>query len=144
MSVKKAKQPRSTKCRKCKRVIKFGEACYTEIGTQFHYHIKCFSRGLVEPTLVKETLELSTLDMILPNLKLQRPCPIKLVLDTNKVSLFIGPRDFQWSRLTGEHIASGTMIEPTDSLVGKVDSTLLTEDDRNSTADDAGSPCSPY
>jgi hypothetical protein len=54
---------------------------------------------------------LTTEDMILPDLQLPKPCPIRIEIDNLKVSLFVGQRDFQWSRITGEHIASGTMLE---------------------------------
>ena len=47
-------------------------------------------------------------DLILPILKLPDPCPIKIVVTDKDVQLFVGPRDWQWERITGRFIGAGT------------------------------------
>ena len=47
-------------------------------------------------------------DTILPNLNLPDPCPIEIRITDDSVLLFVGRRDFQWDKETGEWIGSGT------------------------------------
>lgn len=49
-------------------------------------------------------------DNILPMLKLPGPCPIRIEVTDDSVLLFIGPRDFQWDKESGEWIGSGTAL----------------------------------
>jgi hypothetical protein len=57
-----------------------------------------------------EVLEAS--DNIISTLSFANPCPIRLEIGVDRVSLYIGQRDMQWSRYTKEHIASGTAVAP--------------------------------
>ena len=50
------------------------------------------------------------LDLILPSL--DSPCDVKIVVDEHHVRLYIGPRDWQWNRNTGQFVGAGTMIRP--------------------------------
>lgn len=47
-------------------------------------------------------------DGILPILSLADPCEVRVEITEEKVSLQIGPRDFSWSRKTGELTGAGT------------------------------------
>lgn len=49
-----------------------------------------------------------TKDIILPQLELPNPCPIKIKITDKDVRLFIGPRDWQWDKETGEWLGQGT------------------------------------
>lgn len=54
--------------------------------------------------------EFEVKDLILPMLKLQDPTPIKVKFDEKYLYLFIGSRDWQWNRETGEMIGAGTSL----------------------------------
>lgn len=49
-------------------------------------------------------------DTILPRLTLPNPCPISIEISADEVSLCIGPRDWQWSRVDGTLLGAGTML----------------------------------
>ncbi len=49
-------------------------------------------------------------DTILPKLVLPNPCPISIEITADEVSLCIGPRDWQWSRVDGALLGCGTML----------------------------------
>ncbi len=49
-------------------------------------------------------------DTILPRLTLPNPCPISIEISADEVSLCIGPRDWQWSRVDGTLLGAGTMV----------------------------------
>jgi hypothetical protein len=49
-------------------------------------------------------------DLILLMLKLPDPTPVKIVLTDKHVFLYVGPRDWQWDRETGEKIGAGTSL----------------------------------
>lgn len=51
-----------------------------------------------------------TKDAVLPQLEIPNPCPIRIVIDDESVLLFIGPRDFQWDKETGEWLGQGTTL----------------------------------
>ncbi len=68
--------------------------------------------------VLRDVLSLSCSDLILPDLKLQKPVHIGIGLSKNTVILEIGPRDWQWNRLTGELIGSGTAIGEHRALPG--------------------------
>jgi len=51
-------------------------------------------------------------DVILPSLTLLNPCGIRVELTDDAVRLFIGPRDWAWSRKTGILSGCGTEIDP--------------------------------
>ena len=55
-------------------------------------------------------MEYKTDDVILPELDLPNPCPIRIVVEDKHVFLYIGPRDWQWERDTGEMVGSGTRL----------------------------------
>jgi|ERR1039458_6640217 hypothetical protein len=67
----------------------------------------------VKPAEV-EVLEAS--DNIISTLTFANPCPIRLEIGIDRVSLYIGQRDMQWSRYTKEHIASGTAVAPDEPV----------------------------
>jgi len=50
-----------------------------------------------------------TNDLILSSLKFKKPEKIRIVIDDKNVRLYIGPRDWQWDRATGEWIGQGTI-----------------------------------
>ena len=60
---------------------------------------------------MKKTYE--TEDMILALLKFPNPATIRVTVDTKYVRLFLGQRDWQWDRDTGELVGAGTLL--TDS-----------------------------
>ena len=49
-------------------------------------------------------------DTILPMLDLPKDCPIKIKITDKDVLLYIGPRDCQWDKETGEWIGQGTRL----------------------------------
>jgi hypothetical protein len=55
-----------------------------------------------------------TKDAVLPMLaksgRLPEECPIKVSVSETRVSLFIGPRDWSWNRVTGKLIGAGTCL----------------------------------
>ena len=51
-------------------------------------------------------------DLILPNLTLPEPCPIRIMLDGKNVRLFVGQRDWGWDYFTGKLTGCGTEINP--------------------------------
>ena len=46
-------------------------------------------------------------DIVLPQMDLPDPCPIRIEITDDSVLLFIGRRDFQWDKETQEWLASG-------------------------------------
>lgn len=52
----------------------------------------------------------TTSDLILSEVTLPSPCSISIKVIRDSVILQVGPRDWQWSRETGELIASGTAL----------------------------------
>ena len=112
MDITKAK---SVKCKKCKRVIKYGECCVTETGTKNQYHLGCHAVLLTsEPSA--QVLEAQ--DYIIPQLHFTNPCPVKIILTENRVELYLAARDIQWAKTKKgwEHIASGTTLEDADRV----------------------------
>ena len=59
-------------------------------------------------------MEYKTEDLLLPWLgkqgHLPDPCSVRITMDDKYVCLFIGPRDWQWHRETGEMIGAGTSL----------------------------------
>lgn len=55
-------------------------------------------------------MEYKTDDLIVPMLKFSDPTAIRVVINERDVKLFVGPRDWQWNRETGEFIGSGTCL----------------------------------
>ena len=45
-------------------------------------------------------------DLVIPILDLPVPCPIKVEIDDDRVSLFMGNRTIEWDKQTGEIIES--------------------------------------
>jgi hypothetical protein len=50
-------------------------------------------------------------DLILPNLNLPVPCDIRVEITDERVNLYVGQRDWSWSRTTGELVGAGTAME---------------------------------
>ncbi len=50
-------------------------------------------------------------DLVLPMLELPDPCPVKIKVTEKDVCLYIGQRDFQWDKKTGEWVGQGTRLE---------------------------------
>ena len=48
-------------------------------------------------------------DLILPGLKLPDPCPVRIRITDEYVSLHVGPRDWQWRLSNGELSSCGTI-----------------------------------
>ena len=51
-------------------------------------------------------------DVILPVLKLDSPCLIRIDIDDDHVRLFIGQRDWEWRRGCPDVTACGTLFDP--------------------------------
>lgn len=51
-----------------------------------------------------------TNDLVLPMLELPDPCPVKIKITEKDVCLYIGQRDFQWDKETGEWVGQGTRL----------------------------------
>lgn len=49
-------------------------------------------------------------DAILPSLELPNPCPIRIDIHENSVSLYIGQRDWSWPRGCPDVSGSGTFV----------------------------------
>jgi hypothetical protein len=49
-------------------------------------------------------------DTILPTLEIPNPCSIRIEITNDHVVLFVGQRDWQWSRKTGIISGAGTEI----------------------------------
>jgi hypothetical protein len=49
-------------------------------------------------------------DCVLPVLNLPTPCEIRVELHEDKIKLVVGPRDWEWSRTTGQLDNAGTML----------------------------------
>jgi len=58
----------------------------------------------------QQVYEIQGGDLILGQLKLSNPCKVKVVVTSEYVYLYIGPRDWQWYRNTGKLMGSGTGI----------------------------------
>jgi hypothetical protein len=54
--------------------------------------------------------EYSTNDTLIPGLKLPCPCPIKIKVTDIDIVLYVGPRDIQWDKKTGDFVGSGCML----------------------------------
>ena len=57
-----------------------------------------------------EGIEYKTEDLVLPILQLPNPLPIKITMDGESLRLYVGPRDFQFSRKTGECVGAGVGV----------------------------------
>jgi hypothetical protein len=51
-----------------------------------------------------------TEDLILPMLKLKEPVTIRITEDENYLRLYVGPRDWQFSKEDGQCVGAGTCI----------------------------------
>ena len=51
-------------------------------------------------------------DVVLPVLTLPSPCPIRIDIHEDRVSLFIGNRDWEWKRECPDVTACGTLFDP--------------------------------
>jgi hypothetical protein len=49
-------------------------------------------------------------DAILPLLELPNSIEVRIEITAEAVKLLVGPRDWHWSRTTGELLGSGTVI----------------------------------
>lgn len=49
-------------------------------------------------------------DGVVSILKFPDPCPIRVVVDDERIALFVGPRDWSWRRSNGELIGSGCCV----------------------------------
>ena len=47
-------------------------------------------------------------DLILPDLSLPDPCPIKIEIRDDSIFLFVGPRDWQWDFESEKWVGCGT------------------------------------
>jgi hypothetical protein len=54
--------------------------------------------------------EYITDDLVLPELTLDTPCRIRVVVSPLYVRLYVGKRDWEWDRETGEWVGQGTDI----------------------------------
>lgn len=64
----------------------------------------------------------ATDDLILSELNLPHPCPIRIEITAEKVRLTIGQRDFDWNRGCPDLSGSGTMLsEPVPDDGGPID-----------------------
>lgn len=131
---KLSSKPKSIHCSKCTKVIKQGECCIANTATNERYHVKC--HALMQPKIDVEVLEAS--DQVLHNLILPNPCPIKVEIGTDRVTLYIGPRDMVWTRYNRALIAAGTSEAP--DLPNEEHEETIEEIDANSTEGNAGSP----
>lgn len=59
-------------------------------------------------------MEYKTLDSILPIMDLPDPCPIRIKITEKDVCLYIGDRDWQWDKATGEWIGEGSIVKQVD------------------------------
>ncbi len=57
---------------------------------------------------MKESYEVD--DQILSMLTFPNPAKIRVVIDGKYVRLYVGPRDWQWDRDTGECVGAGTGV----------------------------------
>jgi len=57
---------------------------------------------------LRQTYE--TKDLILPMLKLEKPVTIRITGDDKYLRLFVGPRDWQFSKETGKSVGAGTRL----------------------------------
>ena len=51
-----------------------------------------------------------TEDLILPMLDLKEPVTIRITEDDKHLRLYVGPRDWQFSKETGECVGAGTAL----------------------------------
>lgn len=58
--------------------------------------------------MTEETYEIRGGDLVLGILQLPDPCPVRVVVTQTDVYLYVGPRDWQWSRKSGKLVGSGT------------------------------------
>ncbi len=62
---------------------------------------------------MKHTIEEYTMedgDLILPKLDLPNPCPVAVRVTEDRVTLFVGPREWSWDRQSGELVDAGTFL----------------------------------
>jgi len=52
-----------------------------------------------------------TKDLILPMLKLKEPVTIRITEDEKYLRLYVGPRDWQFSKETGKCVGAGTGLD---------------------------------
>jgi len=64
----------------------------------------------MNPTSKKYKIE----DIILPDLNLPDPCPIKIEIRDSSVFLYIGPRDWQWDFEDESFVGCGTCVIQTE------------------------------
>jgi len=49
-------------------------------------------------------------DTLLPVLNLPNPCKVRIKVTEKDVYLYVGPRDWQWDKKTGQFIGSGCRV----------------------------------
>lgn len=52
-----------------------------------------------------------TRDIILPDMRLQNPCPIEIEITGDKIKLRIDNRDWSWDAPTGDFIGQGSTLK---------------------------------